>query len=368
MQIATINVGSSSIKFGLFSSGNQPQQLAEATITNIGQSSPQMVVTDKPATPVEAPDHQTATTLLADWLKQQPGGVQAVGHRIVHGGPKYSQAVLINDQTVTDLKDLILFAPEHLPAEIQVIESFKTLFPGIKQVACFDTAFHHDLPAQARLLPIPRRYEAQGLRRYGFHGLSYTYLMQELTHLDANEANGKVILAHLGSGVSLAAVNQGKPVDTTMGLTPASGLPMSTRSGDLDPGLSVYLAKKDGLTPEQLSHLVNFESGLLGVSGTSADMEQLLNSQATDPQAKEAVDLFCYQVKKAIGGLAAVMGGVDTLVFSGGMGEQAPQIRERICAGLDFLAIKNVRVIHTDEAVVIAQEVQKLVGNDDTQA
>jgi acetate kinase len=250
----------------------------------------------------------------------------------------------------------------------------------VKQVACFDTAFHHDLPDVARLLAIPRHYETQGIRRYGFHGLSYAFVMDELRHLDA--ANGRLVLAHLGNGVSLAAVRDGKSIDTTMGLTPASGVPMSTRSGDIDPGLALYLAEREGMDVTQYNDLVNFRSGLLGISETTSDMQELLESEAEDSRAKAAIDLFCYQIKKSIGSLATALGGLDTLVFTGGMGEDAPKIRARICQGLEFLGIEleaarneagdglissdngrvAVRVIHTDEASTIARDTWQLIN------
>jgi acetate kinase len=250
-------------------------------------------------------------------------------------------------------------------------------------VACFDTAFHHDLPRVARMLPIPRRYEAQGVRRYGFHGLSYEFLMGELVRLAGTEAaQGRIVLAHLGSGASLAAVRCGKSVDTSMSLTPAAGVPMSTRSGDLDPGLVWYLARTDKMSAKQFNEMVNFQSGLLGVSETSSDMHDLLDREAQDVRAAEAVALFCYQVKKWIGAFAAALGGLDTLVFAGGIGENAPTVRARICDGLGFLGVEleatrnvategvistaasrvPVRVIHTDEELMIAKTVSSVLG------
>jgi acetate kinase len=251
----------------------------------------------------------------------------------------------------------------------------------VPQIACFDTAFHHDMPRVAKLLPIPRRYEAQGLRRYGFHGLSYSFLMQELEAIAGTKtAQGRVILAHLGNGASMAAVRDGNSMDTSMGFTPAAGLVMSTRSGDLDPGLVSYLARSEGMTAAQFHHMVSQESGLLGVSELSSDMRDLLSRETTDTRAAEAVALFCYQAKKWIGSFAAVLGGLDTRVFSGGIGENCPSIRARICEGLGFLGLElieawnaknaavisaptstvTVRVIHTDEELVIAKTVTRL--------
>jgi acetate kinase len=284
---------------------------------------------------------------------------------------------------VAELHRLSPFDPEHLPEEILLTEAFHRRFPDLPQVACFDTAFHHDLPRVARLLPIPRRYEAQGVRRYGFHGLSYAFLMGELAHLDGAEAaQGRVILAHLGNGASLAAVRDGKPVDTSMSFTPTAGVPMSTRSGDLDPGLLWYLARTEGFDAKRFNEMVNFQSGLLGVSETSSDMHDLLDRETQDVRAAEAVALFCYQVKKWIGAFAAALGGLDTLVFAGGIGEHAPPVRARICDGLGFLGIElnetrnakgaplispdagrvTVRVIRTDEELMIARSVTRLLS------
>jgi acetate kinase len=282
-----------------------------------------------------------------------------------------------------DLHRLSPFDPEHLPEEILLTEAFHRRFPDLPQVACFDTAFHHDLPRVARLLPIPRRYEAQGVRRYGFHGLSYEFLMGELSRLAGSEAaQGRVILAHLGNGASLAAVHHGKSVDTSMSFTPTAGVPMSTRSGDLDPGLVWYLARTEGLDAKRFNEMVNFQSGLLGVSETSSDMRDLLEHESGDVRAAEAVALFCYQVKKWIGAFAAALGGLDTLVFAGGIGENAPPVRTRICDGLGFLGIElqekrnvanegvisaaasgvGVRVIRTDEEQMIARSVCRALG------
>ena len=284
---------------------------------------------------------------------------------------------------VEELHRLSPFDPEHLPEEILLTEAFHRRFPDLPQVACFDTAFHHDLPRVARLLPIPRRYEAQGVRRYGFHGLSYAFLMGELARLAGTEAaQGRVILAHLGNGASLAAVRDGKPVDTSMSFTPTAGVPMSTRSGDLDPGLVWYLARTEKMSAKQFNEMVNFQSGLLGVSETSSDMRDLLDRETQDVRAAEAVALFCYQVKKWIGAFAAALGGLDTLVFAGGIGENAPTVRARICDGLGFLGIEleekrnaanegvisaaasrvAVRVIRTDEECMIARSVCCILG------
>ncbi len=286
---------------------------------------------------------------------------------------------------VAELRGLSPFDPEHLPEEILLTEAFHQRFPDLPQVACFDTAFHHNLPRVAQMLPIPRRYEALGVRRYGFHGLSYAFLMGELERLAGAEvAQGQIILAHLGNGASLAAVHHGKSVDTSMSFTPTAGVPMSTRSRDLDPGLHWYLARTQGLDAKCYSEMVNFQSGLLGVSETSSDMRDLLAHETQDVRAAEAVAMFCYQIKKWIGGFAAALGGLDTLIFAGGIGENAPPVRARICDGLGFLGIEldesrneqtaevistnagrvSVRVIHTDEELMIARSVIRLLGLD----
>ncbi len=284
---------------------------------------------------------------------------------------------------VTELKQLSPFDPDHMPEEILLTEAFHRRFPDLPQVACFDTAFHHDLPRVAQMLPIPRRYEAQGVRRYGFHGLSYEFLMEELARLAAPVvAQGRIVLAHLGNGASLAAVHDGKSVDTSMSFTPTAGVPMSTRTGDLDPGLVWYLARTGKMSAKQFNDMVNFQSGLLGISETSSDMRDLLQHETQDVRAAEAVALFCYQVKKWIGSFAAALGGIETLVFSGGIGENAPAVRARICDGLGFLGIELeekhnaanegvisaassrvvVRVIRTKEEQIIAKTVCRVLG------
>jgi acetate kinase len=391
-RILTINGGSSSIKCALFEVGDSLRRMLEGGIERIGLPEPTWRVkgvdqADNFSRPVTAPDHAVAVGALMDWIEERRGrdALTAVGHRVVHGGPKYSEPQRITAEMVEELRRLSPFDPEHLPEEILLTEAFHRRFPDLPQVACFDTAFHHDLPRVARLLPIPRHYEAQGVRRYGFHGLSYAFLMGELARLaGAEAARGRVVLAHLGSGASVAAVRGGKSVDTSMSFTPAAGVPMSTRSGDLDPGLVWYLARTEHMSAKQFNEMVNLQSGLLGVSQTSADMRDLLDREAKDERAADAVALFCYQVKKWIGAFAAALGGLDTLVFAGGIGENAPTVRARICAGLEFLGVvleegRNatsagvisaeagrvaVRVIRTDEERMIAETVCRVLGLD----
>jgi acetate kinase len=389
-RILTINGGSSSIKFAVFEVGDPLRRILEGGIERIGLPEATFVVkglnqTDSFSRLVTAPDHTVAVGILMDWIDDRirRGELTAVGHRVVHGGPKYSKPQRITAEMVEELRQLSPFDPEHMPEEILLTEAFHRRFPDLPQVACFDTAFHHDLPRVARLLPIPRRYEAQGVRRYGFHGLSYTFLMRELARLDGTEAaHGRIILAHLGNGASLAAVRDGKSMDTSMSFTPTAGVPMSTRSGDLDPGLVWYLARTEKMSDKQFNEMVNFQSGLLGVSETSSDMRYLLDHETEDVRAAEAVALFCYQIKKWIGAFAAALGGLDTLVFAGGIGEKAPVVRTQSCDGLGFLGIEleekrnaanegvisidtsrvMVRVIHTDEELMIAETVCDTLG------
>ena len=389
-RILTINGGSSSIKFALFEAGDSLQLILEGGLERIGLPQAALRVkgsnqADNFSRSVTAPDHTAAVGVLMDWIVERSGrdALAAVGHRVVDGGPKYYRPQRITAEMVEELRCLSAFDPDHMPEEILLTEAFHRRFPDLPQVACFDTAFHHDMPRVAQLLPIPRRYEAQGVRRYGFHGLSYAFLMEELARIgDPAATTGRVILAHLGNGASLAAVRNGKSVDTSMCFTPTAGVPMSTRSGDLDPGLVWYLARTENMSAKQFNEMVNFHSGLLGVSETSSDMRDLLDRETQDVRAAEAVALFCYQVKKWIGGFAAALGGLDTLVFAGGIGENAPPVRARICEGLGFLGIEleekrnvaneglisaaasrvAVRVIRTDEEETIAQTVCQVLG------
>jgi len=387
-RILTINGGSSTIKFAVFEGSFQ--RILEGAMERIGLPDTTLRIKglnedDNFSKLVMAPDHKVAVNILMDWIEERSrhDALTAVGHRLVHGGPKYCLPQLITREMVEELRQLSPFAPEHMLEEVLLIEAFHRRFPDLPQVACFDTTFHLDLPRVAKLLPIPRRYEAQGVRRYGFHGLSYEFLMGELALLaGAEAAQGRVILAHLGNGASLAAVRQGKSLDTSMSFTPTAGVPMGTRSGDLDPGLFLYLARTEGLDAKRFNDMVNFQSGLLGVSETSADMRDLLKHEMHDIRAAEAVELFCYQVKKWIGAFAAALGGLDTLVFAGGIGENAPIVRARICDGLRFLGTEleetqnaandgmisaktsrvAVRVIRTDEELMIAKTVSRVLG------
>jgi acetate kinase len=382
--ILTINGGSSSIKFALYVAVKPLKRGLYGTVDRIGLSGTNLTFHEgggKPQASREliAADHKSAANSLLDWLETQPDftSVKAVGHRVVHG-MKHTEPEIVTPELLAELHRISPYDPDHLPREIELIEAFRLRHPKLPQLACFDTAFHQTMPRVAKLLPIPRRFDAKGIQRYGFHGLSYAYLMEELVRLgDPAATKGRVILAHLGNGASMAAVRDGKSIDTSMGFTPTAGLVMSTRSGDLDPGLAPYLARTEQMTTSQFYKMVNHESGLLGISETSSDMRDLLAKEAADVRAAEAVALFCYQAKKWIGAYAAALGGLDSLVFAGGIGENAQPVRARICEGLTFLGIDldkarnaetapvisapasrvTVRVIRTDEELMIARSV-----------
>lgn len=387
--VLAINSGSSSVKFALYHLGDTMERGFYGKVDRIGLSGTSLTFHGADGKPQASRsladnDHESATSLLMDWLDARKtfASVKAVGHRVVHG-MTHSEPEQVTPELIDELHRITPYDPEHLPREIELIEAFRQRHPNLPQVACFDTAFHRVMPRVAKLLPIPRRFDSKGVQRYGFHGLSYAYLMEELARLgDPAATTGRVILAHLGNGASLTAVRDGESIDTSMGFTPTAGLVMSTRSGDLDPGLAPYLARTEQMTTTQFYTMVNHKSGLLGVSETSSDMRDLLDRQAGDVRAAEAVALFCYQVKKWIGAFAAALGGLDTLVFAGGIGENAPTVRTRICEGLGFLGIaleekRNaanegvisaatgrvaVRVIHTDEERMIAKTVCRVLG------
>ena len=388
--LLTVNAGSSSIKWALFELGASLVRMLSGRIERIGLPDGIVTVTDGGTGQdqrhiAQIPSHANAVQVLIDRLGQSSSrwSLQAIGHRVVHGGSRYTNPEVISTAVIEELRRLSPYDPEHLPAELTLIEALGVQYPSVRQVACFDTGFHQHQPPVARLLAIPRRYEKQGIRRYGFHGLSYAYLMEELERVAGREAaRGNVVLAHLGNGASLAAVRDGVSIDTTMGFTPASGMPMSTRSGDLDPGLVSYLLATEGMTAERFHHMIHAQSGLLGLSELSSDLRDLLAQERRDTRAAEAVAVFCYHGKKWIGAYAAALGGLNQLVFSGGIGEHSSVVRARMCDGLAFLGIQldltrneaheavistpgspvTVRVIHTDEERYIAQLVCRLLA------
>lgn len=387
--VLTINGGSSSIKFALYQTGEPLEQTFHGSVDRIGLPGMNLTFSDstgkqKGRLILESSDTRSASDFLIDWLEEQIDFslISGVGHRVVFG-MKHTEPERITQELLNELHRIIPYDTDHLPAEIELIEALRQRYPKLPQVACFDTAFHRTMPRVARLLPIPRRFDALGIQRYGFHGLSYAYLIEELARVaGAKAAQGRVILAHLGNGASMAAVRDGKSIDTSMGFTPASGLPMSTRPGDLDPGLVWYWIQTENLTPKQFNNLINHESGLLGISETSSDMRDLIERQASDVRAAEAVELFCYYTRKWIGAFAAVLGGLDTLVFAGGIGENSPEVRAKVCDGLGFFGIEleekrnaanedvisaqasqvAVRVIRTNEEQMIAKMVCRVLG------
>ena len=392
MRILTINSGSSSVKVGLYEIGESEKLVLSGGLKRIGLRSGVFRIDDPEGQALvdehhDFPEHLSALQRLLDWLKshQPEKTLDAVGHRIVHGGPNYNQPQRITPSLMTELNDLVAMAPDHLPHEIKAIQATRRYYPDLPQVACFDTAFHRHMPQLAQLYALPRHYLHEGLIRYGFHGLSYEYILQEFRKEAGDAAaNGRVIVAHLGNGASMAAIQEGQSIDTTMGFTPAGGLVMSTRSGDLDPGVPVYLLEEKGLRPSGLNDLVNQHAGLLGLSGISSDMRDLIDQEDREPHARQAVDLFCYQASKYLGALAAALGGLDTLIFTAGIGENAPVVRQRICQNLSFLGIRldeaqnaanaaiisqadapvTVRVMRTDEDLMIARHTGALIRND----
>jgi len=379
--VLIINGGSSSIRFAMYevSASIKPTLQGKLELRTL----PSMMLTLEGAPSVTVTAKSSAAAFLIEWLSDHGSfdGLEAVGHRIVHG-MQHTEPALVTEALLSELRSVTGCDPEHWPLELELIEAIRERYPAIPQVVCFDTAFHSTMPRVAKMLPIPRRYEAKGIQRYGFHGLSYASLLEQLQELDPAAATGRIIFAHLGGGASLAAVLDGKSIDTSMGFTPAGGVMMSTRSGDVDPGLLSYLEQSEALDSSQLQHMLTHESGLLGVSESSADMRQLLEREATDKRAAEAIAMFCYQIKKGIGSYAAALGGLDTLVFAGGIGEHCAEIRSRICEGLEFLGADldearnakhepviskdgtrvNVRVIRTNEELIVARLTCRLLG------
>ena len=387
-RILTINGGSSSIRFALFEIDKSSERLLDGKVERIGTPAATLQVqrAGRQASnlKIEADKPESAVNALVGWLKrEEPNAApHGIGHRVVHG-LQHMDPERVTPQLLQELKSLEPYDPEHLPREIQLIEILQEHYPQTAQAVCFDTAFHRNMPRVARQLPIPRRYFDRGVQRYGFHGLSYTFLLAELERLgDPAAGRGRVILAHLGGGASMAAVRDGQSIDTSMAFTPTAGLVMNTRSGDLDPGLVSYLLRADALNAQQFQTMVNHESGLLGVSGSSGDVRDLLKREGGDSHAREALDLFCYQAKKWIGSFSAALGGLDTLVFAGGIGENSAAIRTRICAGLEYLGVHvdqrrnerheavisapgapaTLRVIRTDEESVIAAATARVMG------
>jgi acetate kinase len=393
-RLLTINTGSSSLKAAMYrlreDTTEPPEIRAEAS--RIGGRGGGLRLADARGETLDErqddlPNHIAALEALLSRLPDRGldrDDLAAVGHRIVHGGDRHREPQRVAPELVADLRALVPIDPNHLPQAIAAIEAVGRAYPAVPQVACFDTAFHSRMPRVARLYALPSRLAEEGIIRYGFHGLSYEYVMEELRRLDREAAAGRVVLAHLGNGASMAAVRCGIGVDTTMGFTPTGGLMMGTRSGDLDPSVPLFLLEERGMSWTEVSDLLNNQSGLLGVSGTSADMRDLLDREPTDGHAAEAVALFCYQAKKFLGALAASLGGLDALVFTGGIGEHSATVRERVCEGLGFLGIRldpdlnaahapvissdaaavTVRVVSTDEDLMVARHTRRIIEQE----
>jgi acetate kinase len=382
--ILCINSGSSSIKFALYRIRETEELLAQGAVERIGLPGGWLWLTDRRGKRLvdrhaDFTDHNKAVkAMFITAMEEQHLPVpDAVGHRLVHGGPDHMAPEMITADLMLTLRNLIPLAPLHLPGEIKGIDAVTAHYPGLSQAACFDTAFHRRLPAVAQRLPIERSLWHEGIHRYGFHGLSYEYIVDAL----GQDIEGRAIIAHLGNGASMAALQDGRPRDTTMGFSAMGGLMMGTRSGDLDPGILIYLMDERGYDARQLEKLLDRRSGLIGVSGISSDMKTLLDRRTTEPHAAQAIELFCYSARKSVGALAAVLNGLDTLVFTGGIGERAAPVRWMICRSLEYLGIRldprrndthadtistdqspcKVRVIPTNEDLMIARHTRALL-------
>jgi acetate kinase len=388
-RILTVNSGSSSLKIALYKMNGREFLVFDVNVARIGEpvshidiieGASRKTVRSQRTCPAPGDALRSVLQLLQE--RQLDSQLDAVCHRIVQGGARHNVPEMLTPELIGELRELTSIDPDHLPRALGDIEMVARRYPGVPQIACFDTAFHRTIPRVAQLLPIPKRYFDQGVRRYGFHGISYEYIVSELCVLEPDLAGGRLVVAHLGNGASMAAIKGGCSLDTTMGFTPASGLPMGTRTGDIDPGLLLHLLMRENVSPEDLSSLVNKRAGLLGLSGVSADMQDLLAREGVDSNAADAVALFCYRAKQYLAAYAAVLGGLDLLVFTAGIGEHAPAIRERICLGLELLGIRldparnqsnaptissqdsrvKVRVMKTNENLMLARHAVALLG------
>ena len=390
--ILVLNAGSSSLKFALFATepalAEQPALAGQ--IEGIG-ATPELSARDAAGqryhepvatTGEQAEQHRDALTHLFRWLAAHNPDLEivAAGHRVVHGGERYSAPVRLSEAVLRELDEFVPLAPLHQPHNLRAVRAVAALLPEIPQVGCFDTAFHRTQPALAQAFALPRAISAEGVKRYGFHGLSYDYVARQLPEVVGERASGAVVIAHLGNGASMCALRDGKSVASTMGFTAVEGLMMGTRTGSLDPGVLLYLMEQKGMDAKALTKLLYKESGLLGVSGISQDMRTLLGSSA--PEAREAVDLFCYRIARELGSLAAAAGGLDALVFTGGIGEHAAPVRAKVAEmaawlGVDIDAAANdahqlridsadsrvaVAVVPTNEEGMIARYTMELLG------
>ncbi len=392
--IAAINSGSSSLKFGLFCHNEPCTQIYKGKLSGIGTPTCSFVVKSEAgrdnssSCPVDVHSSEEAANFLVKWLENQVEQFQldGIGHRVVHGGMNYHEPAIIDDKLMNDLYRIISLAPLHLPASISIINVFRKAFLQISQVAHFDTAFHKTISPDAKYYPIPRHLWSEGIVRYGFHGISCEYVYGKLKEADAHSDSRKIIIAHLGSGSSITAISNGQSFETSMGFSPAGGMMMNTRAGDIDPGVLIYLLKEKDMKPGELDHLFNKESGIRAVAESELPIDKLLAENNTDSKAMQAIQMYCYHAKKQIGALAAAMGGMDTLVFTGGIGEHSPRVREWICSGLEFFGVEvdtelnqysapginkesapvRIHVIPTDEEIVIARHVKELLKHQPT--
>jgi acetate kinase len=389
--ILILNAGSSSLKFSVFGDSEPPELLLRGQLSAL-QTEPRFVAQDSGGNTVgenQCPagtklSHEGAIEFLLDWGKRRQSGqfhLTAAGHRVVHGGTKFAKPVRVDDAVLEDLESLVPLAPLHQPHNVAAIRAILRQAPSLPQVACFDTSFHRTQPAVAQQFALPRKLTESGIQRYGFHGLSYEYIASRLPQVDSRAAAGHTIVAHLGNGASMCALDGGKSVATTMGFTPLDGLPMGTRCGAIDPGVLLHLIDQRGLDARALERLLTNESGLLGVSGISSDMRTLLGQEKTDSRAAEAIELFVYRIVRELGSLAAALGGLDAIVFTGGIGEHAAPIRQRVCHAVSWLGIEldpagnenggprisqptsrvSAWVIPTNEELMIARHTQQLL-------
>jgi len=384
--IAVVNAGSATLKFSLLGAGDTVLKILIERLGQIGEEGPRAVIKDAQGGlvfdgPIPVRNHGDALAWLFDWIGQERPGLKpvAVGHRVVHGGDNLQKPILVKPEVIHEIETLIPLAPLHQPHNLSPIRFIADKFPELPQVACFDTAFHATQSKIERMFALPREWSGKGIKRYGFHGLSYEYIASQLPGIDPLAAKGRTIVCHLGNGASLCGLRAGQSIATTMAFTALEGLPMGTRCGSIDPGVLLYLLDQEKLAVKDLSDLLYKRSGLLGISGVSSDMRDLL----TDPseQAAEAVEYFCYRIARAIGSLAAALGGLDALVFTGGIGEHAAPVRARICELSQWLGIAidqeanqedrialhthessiKVLVIPTNEERMIAMHVRQLI-------
>jgi acetate kinase len=380
--LLTLNAGSSSLKFGLYDNGSEPVLRVVGQVDGIGGASQLILRTgdDTTKAPCGVTTHHEALACILEALGPYLDGVAiaGVGHRVVHGGPDYAEPVVVTPEIETALAALIPLAPLHQPHNLAGIAAARDLFPGAVQVACFDTAFHRGHPWVNDTFALPRQFYDDGIRRYGFHGLSYDYITGVIERDEPELHAGRIVIAHLGNGASMCAVRHGKSIGSTMGFSALDGLPMGTRCGQIDPGAVLHLIAEKGMSPKEVLSLLYKQSGLLGLSGISSDMRTLLASER--PEARQAIDYYVFRARREIGALSAVLGGLDALVFCGGIGENADTVRRRIVDGLDYLGLSmdrehapgareigsgptRILVIPTDEERVIARATRLACGN-----